>query len=174
MGGKTSLNYKKGNPMKIIKPFTASILTLTLVATAFAGIGSHQAVYHGGTIDLKDGAEGSLALNDQTVAVFQSKGTSVRIPYAAITSIEYGQKAGRRVGAAIATTILVTPVGLALLLSHKRRHIVTLAWTVDGKNEAAVFELGKSAIRPALVSLEARTGKKIEWESPDARKNLGL
>lgn len=160
--------------MKTIRSFTALMLSLTLAGTAFAGIGNNEAVYHGGTIELKEGTGGKLQLTDGKDAVFQSKGSSVRIPYAAITSIEYGQKAGRRVGAAIATTILVTPVGLALLLSHKRRHIVTLAWTVDGKNEAAVFELGKSAIRPALVTLEARTGKKVDYESPDARKNIGL
>jgi hypothetical protein len=127
---------------------------------------------------MKSGTSGALDLSDATVAVFHVKdteGASIRIPYAAITSIEYGQKAGRRLGAAIATTILVSPVGLALLLSHKRKHIVTLMWTVaEGKNEAAVFEVGKSAIRPALTALEARTGKKVEYESPDARKNLGL
>jgi bifunctional non-homologous end joining protein LigD len=60
-----------------------------------------------------------------------------RIPYSAITSIEYGQKAGRRIAAAIGTSIALGPVGLALLASHKRKHIVTLSWTVDGHNEAA-------------------------------------
>jgi hypothetical protein len=29
------------------------------------------------------------------------------------------------------------------------------------------------AIRPALATLEARTGKTIEYESEDARKNIG-
>ena len=90
-----------------------------------------------------------------------------------MTSVEYGQKAGRRVGAAIATAILVVPLGLALLLSHKRKHIVTIAWTVDGHNEAAAFELGKGDIRAALTTLEARSGRKIEYESEDARKNIG-
>jgi len=35
---------------------------------------------------------------------------------------------------------------------------------VDGKNEAAVFELGKSVIRPAMAALGARTGKKIDYK----------
>ena len=73
----------------------------------------------------------------------------------------------------MATAILVSPIGLVMLASKKRKHIVTIGWTVDGKNEAAVFELGKGAIRPALATLSARTGKKIEYESEDARKNIG-
>jgi len=161
-----------------MKSFIALFVSLAIATQAFAGVGGDKAVYHGGTIAAKAGEEGVLDLGDPTTAVFRLDGEKntpgVRIPYAAITSIEYGQKAGRRLGAAIATTILVSPVGLALLLSHKRKHIVTLAWTIDGHNEAAVFELGKSAIRPALTTLEARTGKKVEYESPDARKNLGL
>ena len=163
--------------MKTLRPFIAMLLAVLLAAPAFAGIGGHEAIYRGGTYPMQNGTKGALDLSDAGVAVFRVKdsgGASIRIPYSAVTSIEYGQKAGRRLGAAIATTILVSPVGLALLLSHKRRHIVTLMWTADGKNAAAVFEVGKGAIRSTLVALEARTGKKVEYESPDARKNVGL
>jgi hypothetical protein len=82
------------------------------------------------------------------LAAFRGKNVEVRIPYSALTSIEYGQKARRRVGAAIATAILLSPVGLALLFSHKRKHILTLGWTVDGHNEAAGFELGQGQHSP--------------------------
>jgi hypothetical protein len=160
--------------MKTLRSSIAILLAIVIAAPAFAGVGSHEAVYHGGTFAIKSGATGALDLHDASAAVFRSKGADIRIPYDAVTSIEYGQKAGRRLGAAIATTILVSPVGLALLLSHKRKHIVTLMWTADGKNEAAVFELGKGEIRGALTTLEARSGKKIDYESPDARKNIGL
>jgi hypothetical protein len=160
--------------MKTIRQFTALALSLALTSTAFAGIGSDKAVYMGGTAALKTGKEGVLDCTGTENAVFRvKKATEISIPYSAVTSIEYGQKAGRRVGAAIATTILVSPVGLALLLSKKRNHIVTVGWTVDGKNEGAVFEVGKDVIRQTLVSLEARTGKKVEYESEDAKKNIG-
>ena len=56
-------------------------------------------------------------------------------------------------------------------MSKKRNHVVTIGWTVDGKNEAAVFELGKSVIRPAMAALEGRTGKKIDYESEDAGRS---
>jgi hypothetical protein len=157
-----------------MKRTIAFIVSLTIATSAFAGIGSDKAVYRGGTIEAKIGDEGKLDLSDATKAVFQlNKKQTVVIPYSAVTSVEYGQKAGRRIGAAVATTILVSPVGLAMLLSKKRNHMVTIAWTVDGKNEAAVFEVGKGTIRPTLATLEARTGKKIEYESEDARKNIG-
>jgi hypothetical protein len=160
--------------MKFIRQFTALAVSLTITTAAFAGVGADRAVYLGGTITTKTGDEGTFDLSGTEHAVFHLKKVSdVRIPYAAVTSIEYGQKAGRRVGAAVAMTVLVSPVGLVMLASKKRKHIVTIGWTVDGKNEAAVFELGKGAIRPALATLEARTGKKIEYESEDARKNIG-
>jgi len=160
--------------MKLTQRITALALSPALVSTAFAGIGTEKTVYVGDTITtVPTGQEGKLDLTDPQTAIYTLKGAQIRIPYAGVTSLEYGQKAGRRVGAAIATTILVSPVGLALLLSKKRKHIVTIEWTVEGHNEGAAFELGKDAIRPALTTLEARTGKKFEYESEDARKNIG-
>jgi len=160
--------------MKFIRQFTAVAVSLAITTVAFAGVSADKAVYVGGTVTAKTGQEGLFDLKGTENAVFRSKKEAeIRIPYAAVTSIEYGQKAGRRVGAAVATSILVSPVGLVMLASKKRKHIVTIGWTVDGKNEAAVFELGKTAIRPALATLEARSGKKIEYESEDARKNIG-
>jgi hypothetical protein len=160
--------------MKLIRQFTALAVSLAIATAAFAGVGADKAVYLGGTISTKTGDEGTFDLTSTEHAAFHlKKASEVRIPYAAVTSIEYGQKAGRRVGAAVATTILVSPIGLVMLASKKRKHIVTIGWTVEGKNEAAVLELGKGAIRPALATLEARTGKKIEYESEDARKNIG-
>jgi hypothetical protein len=160
--------------MKPSNRIIALIVSLTITTAAFAGVGSDKAVYRGGTIEAKAGEEGMLDLKDATSAVYRlNKKQAFTIPYSAVTSLEYGQKAGRRIGAAVATTILVTPLGLAMLLSKKRKHIVTIAWSVDGKNEAAVFEMGKDIIRPTLVTLEARTGKKVEYESEDAKKNIG-
>ena len=159
--------------MKRIQRTIALALCIAIAAPAFAGIGSGTAAYRGGTLPAKDGSEGRLELTDRTNAVYRTGKQRYEIPYTGVTSIEYGQKAGRRVGAAIATAVLVSPLGLALLLSKKRKHMVTIAWTVDGKGESAVFELGKDAIRPALAALEARTGKQVEYESEDARKNVG-
>lgn len=149
-------------------------MCLALASGAVAGVGEDKAVYRGGTAGVQQNKEGWLKLTGADEAVFVIGKERVIIPYKNVTSIEYGQKAGRRVGAAVATAILVSPLGLALLLSKKRKHMLTLGWTnADGKAEGAVFELGKTAIRPALITLEARTGKKVEYESADAQANIG-
>src|SRR5215471_10394953 len=130
--------------MKIYKQLTALAVALSIASTAFAGVASDKAVYLGGTAAIKKDSEGTLDLSGSDIAVYRlKKSETLQIPYSAITSVEYGQKAGRRVGAAIATTILVSPVGLVMLASKKRKHIVTIGWTANGKNEAAVFEFGK-------------------------------
>ena len=39
------------------------------------------------------------------------------------------------------------------------------------KQHAAVFELGKSVVRTTIATLEARTGKKVEFQDDEARKS---
>lgn len=141
----------------------------------FAGIDSNKAAYRGGTIaTIEQGHEAKIELRGNAFE-FQSKKSPLTIEYDKITSIEYGQKAGRRVGATIALGVTTMGVGaLPVLFSKKRNHMVTLGWTnAEGKTEAAVFEFGKDAIRSALAVFEARTGKQIEYESADARANIG-
>jgi hypothetical protein len=82
-------------------------------------------------------------------------------------------KAGRRVGAAIGYTILAGPAGLLALLSQKRRHYVTVAFTGDdGQPQAAVFEVGKDAVRPMLAIVAARSGKAVVYQDKDARRSV--
>jgi len=86
----------------------------------YAGISGGKAVYRGGTIsNLKEGTEGIFSTKDEKELVFDFKKDKFTIPYDRIDSLEYGQKAGRRVGLAIA----VSPVAL---LSKKRRHYLTV------------------------------------------------
>jgi hypothetical protein len=40
----------------------------------------------------------------------------------------------------------------------------------EGKQQALVFRVDKADIRATLVSLEARTGLKIQYQDPEARK----
>ena len=39
------------------------------------------------------------------------------------------------------------------------------------KQQAAVFELGKDIVRVTLAAIEARTGRKIEYQDEEARKS---
>ena len=146
----------------------ASVLVcvLALEMLAFGGLGSDKTAYVGGTENqIKDGAEGESSAKDDKNFVFQYKNGKLEIPYDQVNDLEYGQKAGRRLGLALT----ISPW---LLLSHKRKHFLTMGWKdAQDKQHAAVFELGKSIVRTTLVTLEARTGKKVEYQDDEARKS---
>jgi hypothetical protein len=150
-----------------MKRVIVSILLFALMAeVCWAGLGSHETLYVGGTISaIKDGTEGRSSAKDEKVFVFEYKGGKLTIPYDRIDSLEYGQKAGRRLGAAV----LVNPL---FLLSKKRKHYLTIGFTDENdKQQAALFELGKDVVRVTLASLEARSGRKIEYQDEEARKS---
>jgi hypothetical protein len=157
------------------------ILTLFIPTVTMAGLGSKKAAYQGGTTKDKDFAgakkeiEGYLDTADENDLKFEyslNKRSKVyAIPYKQFIDIEYGQKAGRRVGASIATAILISPVGLFMLFSKKRKHFVTIGYTDSvGKEQVAVFELGKDIVRTTLPILEARSGKKMTYQQEEGKK----
>jgi len=136
---------------------------------ASAGIDSKSTMYVGGTATLKEGTEGKSSTADQAVFVFQYKDGKqlgiLSIPYDSVNALECGQKAGRRLGVAIA----VMPLAL---LSKKRKHFLTINYTDSAdKQQAVVLELGKDVVRTTLASLEARTGRKVEYQDEEARKS---
>jgi hypothetical protein len=58
-----------------------------------------------------------------------------------------------------------------LLLSKSRKHFVTLGYAdSEGQQQALVFQVEKGDIRTVLASLEARTGRRIEYQDDEARK----
>jgi len=146
---------------------TALVLLVLFVfqAQLHAGIGSKNAQYVGGTITtVPEKTEGKPSTATADAFVFESKKGKIVIPYAQVNSLEYGQKAGRRVGLAVA----VSPL---FLFSKKRKHYLTIGFTDDEqKQQAAVFELGKGVIRPTIAHLEAKTGKKVEYQDEESRK----
>lgn len=139
----------------------AILLSVPVVAASRGG----RADYIGGTIaEIPDGCSGQLDSVDELYFVFYSKGASWRISYEQINLIEYGQKVDRRYLAAI----VISPL---FLLSKKRQHFLTLGYTdEDGRQQAMVFKVNKDDIRFLLVSLEARTGRKVQFQDDEARK----
>jgi hypothetical protein len=143
-------------------------------------IGSKNAAYFGGTVSTfsgaKDPVEGLLDTANSEQLVFTAtdkefRGKSFSIPYARVLDLEYGQKAGRRVGTAVATTVLLGPIGLISLFSKKRKHYLTIGFKDDtDKDQVAVIELGKDIVRATLPIVETRSGKKIEYQDEEARK----
>ena len=82
-------------------------------------------------------------------------------------SLEYGQKAGRRV----AVAVLVSPFAL---FSKKRNHYLTITYKDRaGADQAAVFEVGKDIVRTTLTVLEVRSKKQVEFQDEEAKKSLG-
>lgn len=147
----------------------AALVAAVLAANVTLGaVDSKKAEYVGGTISaIQEQAEGLLDTTTEAQLVFtpeRGKGPSLMVPYTAITSLEYGQKAGRRVGVAI----LVSPLAL---FSKKRKHFFTVGFKdKDGKDQAVVLELGKDIVRTTLTIVETRSGKKIDYQDDEARK----
>ena len=136
----------------------ATFLFLLLLAQSHAD-------YVGGTVPtLASGVGGSVEMSDDRYLAFYSKDAQVRLPYDHINLIEYGQKVDRR----LMMAAVLSPV---FLLAKTRKHFLTLGYTDEnGHQQALVFRVDKNAIRAMLVSLEARTGLKVEYQDPEARK----
>jgi len=151
-----------------VKRTLTCVLCLSLLAAdnLFSKVGSHAAMYAGGTVgSIKQGTTGELATEDEKVLIFGYKGGKLSIPYDRINDLEYGQKAGRRLGLAIA----VSPF---FLLSKKRKHFLTIGYQDESdKQQAAIFELGKHTVRTTLASLEARSGRKVDYQDEEARRS---
>src|ERR1051325_5488940 len=130
-----------------------------------AGESGNRAAYVGGTVaGLPSKSEGNFNITDEEILVFRTKTKSVRIPYGQINTLEYGQRVNRR----YVEAVLISPL---LLLAKKRKHFLTVGYTDEhGKQQALVFQVDKGAVRQVLVSLEAKTGRKIEFQDEDARK----
>lgn len=150
------------------------LLTFTTASLPLFAIDGDKAAYAGGTFlpyAAKDDVEGKLNTSDESALILTPKKLdALTIPYNKIIDIEYGQKAGRRVGLAVGLA-LVNPIGLATLFSKKRKHFVTIGYTGDdGKDQVAVLELGKDIVRTTLAIVETRSGKPIEYQDEEAKK----
>jgi hypothetical protein len=142
-----------------------SILLAALAAALAAAEPGVKAEFVGGSaaglsakslvrLDLT-GAEALLCYCGETV---------LSIPYQKVDTLEYGQSVSRR----YAEAILFSPV---LLLSKSRKHFVTLGYLdADNRQQVLVFRVGKGEIRSLLAALEARTGRRVEFQDNEARK----
>ncbi len=137
---------------------------LSLGSPAFAG-GPNRADYIGGTVaTLTAGEGGSLELTDEHYLAYYTKNAQVRVAYDRIELLEYGQKVDRRLLLAIA----LSPM---FLLSKQHKHFLTVGYKdEDGNHEVMLFRVDKNAIRTTLVSLEARTGLKVQYQDEEARR----
>lgn len=158
----TSVMDRRG----VVTRGAAVIAFIVCAAHIVVAVDGDKAMYMGGTISsIKDKAEGKLITTSDSEIVFQAGGKgSVTVPYGAVSELEYGQKAGRRV----AVAVMISPLAL---FSKKRNHYLTITYKdASGKEQAGVFELGKDIVRTTLKILEVRTGKEITFQDAEACK----
>jgi hypothetical protein len=138
----------------------AGLLALTVTVAA---VPPDMAMYVSGTIPaVKPQAEGRLSTANPSRMTFEPKGGApISIPYASITSVEYGQKPGHRAGLAI----LLSPLAL---FAKKRHHYLALTYHDGPVERTAEFELGKGLVRTTLKVLEVRTGRTIAYRDAEA------
>lgn len=149
------------------------ILSLFLILSialqpASAAVRGKKVMYVGGTVDIEEKTKGTFDVSGDTAAQFMSnKGKLLlTIPYDKVTGLEYGQKAGRRVGLSIA----VSPL---FLFSKKRKHFFTIYFNdQEGTEQAAVLELGKKVVGEIVTTMETRSGHEVDFESEQARKHF--
>jgi hypothetical protein len=142
--------------------FFTTLLLVCSLAVGAAHDGS-RAEYLGGTrSDIPSNKAGEIRLADSVYFVFVTRHTELKIPYERINLLEYGQKVDRRYLAA-----LISPV---FMLAKKREHFLTVGFQDnDGNQQAMMFKVEKNDVRLALVTLEARTGQRIEYQDDEAR-----
>ena len=137
------------------------ILALPLVAVE-PGV---KVQFVGGTVSgIAAKTNSHLDLTGADTLFFRLGKTELGIAYQKINTVEYGQNVSRR----YAEAVLISPL---LLLSKSRKHFVTIGFVdPEGKQQALVFRVQKSDIRSVLAGLEARTGRRIEYQDGEARK----
>ena len=130
-----------------------------------AGDSGDRVHYIGGTISvLPSKTEGILNIRQDDVFLFETKAVTIQVPFEKVNVLEYGQRVGRR----YAEAVLISPI---FLLSKTRKHYLTVGFTDDqGRQQAMVFQVGKGEVRSLLVSLEAKTGRRVEYQDDDARR----
>jgi hypothetical protein len=124
-----------------------------------------RVLYVGGTVSgvhNKSGARIEL-LHDDAFKL-NLKGNSLMVPYKDVNTLEYGMRVSRR----YVEAALISPL---FLVAKRKSHFLTIGYMDgDGRQQAVVLEVGKDDIRALLVSLEARTGRVVEYQDDEARK----
>ena len=142
-------------------------LLFALLPGAFPGASETvgRIEYVGGTMDeLRAGSDGSIRTANGQAMTLRIGKRETAVPYDRINLVEYGQNSGRR----IVMAVVVSPL---FLLAKSRRHYLTIGFRDnEDRQQAMVLRVDKKKVRAVLVSLEARTGLRIQYQDDEARK----
>ena len=138
---------------------------LALTLSSLAAEPGVRAQFVGGTVAGTFSRCGSrLDLTGADTLRFHCGREAMEVPYHRVNTLEYGQNVSRRYAAAI----LISPM---FLLSKSRKHFVTLGYVdEDGRQQVLVLRIDKGDIRSVLTGLEAKTGRRVEYQDGEARK----
>src|SRR5215468_9458746 len=121
------MKFKQQVWKRTIQGVAITLATVLALNSTALSVDSKNTAYCGGTVPGFDGAkdvvEGTLDTKNPTQLVFTAldkpfRGKTFAIPYSRVIDLEYGQKAGRRVGTAVATTVWFGPIGLLFVLEE--------------------------------------------------------
>jgi hypothetical protein len=138
---------------------------MALAALLSGATGGSKVSYVGGTIaGIPGHSHAEIDVRNPAALSLHLKDKAISISWDDITTIEYGLHVDRR----YVEAVLISPL---FLIAKKRSHFVTIGFTDDGgQHQAVVLEVGKSDIRQLLVSLEAKSGRRVEYQDDEARK----
>jgi hypothetical protein len=163
-----------------MKRLTAAALVVLLATQAPASaLACSEAAYVGGTIARFDlpgkRIHGCVEIQARHFVFVPENSPEaaepLRIDYASILHLEFGQRTSRRLPLAVAATAILGPLGLLSLTAKSRAHYLTLTYGGEqGSTEVVVIELGKDAVRSTLAAVEARSGDPVEYQDEEARK----
>jgi hypothetical protein len=143
----------------------AILALLALAPLLGAGSNGSRVLYVGGTVaGVSNRSDARIETIRQDALLLSTHNTTLEIPYGEINTLEYGMRVSRR----YVEAVFISPLFLA---AKRRTHFLSIGYTdAEGKQQAMVLQVNKDDIRPLLVSLEARTGRRVEYQDEEARK----
>ena len=138
---------------------------LALLPLLQAGDDGTRVQYVGGTVaGVQNKSQGRIEMVQDDALTLTIRTNSLVVPYKDVNTLEYGLHVSRR----YLEAILISPM---FLLAKKKSHFLTIGYTDQaGQQQAIVLEVPGGNIRALLVSLEAKTGRKVEYQDEDARR----
>jgi hypothetical protein len=140
-------------------------ILFTLSPPLEAGDTGSKVLYIGGTVaGVTNKTSARIETLQEDSLTLTTRNNSLLIPYKDVNTLEYGLRVSRR----YVEAALINPL---FLMGKKKVHFLTIGYSdAEGRQQAMVLQVGSGEIRGLLVSLEARTGRRIEYQDEDARK----
>src|SRR5262245_8577326 len=184
MSSESTSRLERSDMVRLLKLRVSVVALAALLALAshVSALDKYKAAYVGGTLAqfrcANEQPEGRLDFSDVSHLEFivdRSAGErrGVRIAYASIQDLEFGQRVSRRVAVTMGAAALAGPMAL---LTHpkSRRHYLTITFLdEEGRNQVVILELGQDIVRSTLSAVETRSRKPVEYRDEEARKWIG-